>query len=110
MTSEPDLTAAAQLFKVLGSESRLRLLLLLDEQPRTVGALAEAAGLSQPLVSQHLRTLRQAGLVSATRRGKEAIYLVADDHISHVVGDALTHVQEPVSPDGRGHTEGVTPS
>jgi DNA-binding transcriptional ArsR family regulator len=61
---------ADQLFKVLGSESRLRLLLLLGERPRTVGALEEATEMSQPLVSQHLRTLRQIGLVTATRRGK----------------------------------------
>jgi predicted transcriptional regulator len=54
------LAEAAELFKVLGNESRLRLLLLIGRESRTVGALAEASGLSQPLVSQHLRTLRNA--------------------------------------------------
>jgi DNA-binding transcriptional ArsR family regulator len=107
VTDESGVAAAAHLFKVLGSESRLRLLRLLDEEPRTVGALAEAASMSQPLVSQHLRTLRQVGLVAASRNGREATYRVADDHISHVVGDALAHVHEPVSPSRRDDTEGI---
>ena len=91
------LAAAAQLFKVLGNESRLMLLSTLGEQPRTVGALAEAVGLSQPLVSQHLRTLREAGLVAATRSGKEITYGLADLHVSHVIADALAHVREPAA-------------
>lgn len=106
MGSEAGLASAAQLFKVLGSESRLWLLRLLDDAPRTVGALTEATGMSQPLISQHLRTLRQAGLVSAERSGKEVTYRVADHHVSHVVSDALAHVHEPASPEGRGDTEG----
>ncbi|MFC8190285.1 ArsR/SmtB family transcription factor [Cellulomonas sp. NPDC057328] len=93
---EPGLAAAAQLFKVLGHESRLLLLRLLAEQPRTVGALVDATGTPQPLVSQHLRTLRQGGLVTATRTGREVTYAVADVHVAHVVADALAHVREPV--------------
>ncbi|QJC21482.1 ArsR/SmtB family transcription factor [Arcanobacterium buesumense] len=88
------LPQAAELFKALGNESRLELLVLLDSQPQGVGALAEQANMSQPLVSQHLRTLRTVGLVTATRHGKEMIYQIADDHVAHVVTDALTHVQE----------------
>ncbi len=91
---ERGLAAAADLFKVLGSESRLGLLRLVEQQPRTVGSLAEAMSMSQPLVSQHLRTLRQAGLVSATRAGKEITYQLADVHVSHIVADALAHVLE----------------
>ncbi len=92
---EPGLADAAQLFKVLGSESRLWLLRLLGESPRTVGALTEATGMSQPLVSQHLKTLRQGCLVAASRNGKEVTYRLADLHVSHVIVDALAHVQEP---------------
>ena len=99
MDMEPGLTQAAQLFKVLGSEARLWLLRLIGEEPRTVGALTEVTGMSQPLVSQHLRTLRQAGLVAATRQGKEMTYEIADQHVTHVVDDALTHVLEPAGVD-----------
>lgn len=88
------LEATALLFKVLGNASRLRLLMILGQEPRTVGALAEDAGMSQPLVSQHLRTLRQAGLAKAVRRGREVVYHVADRHIAHVVADAFAYVQE----------------
>ena len=96
MHKEEGLEDAAELFKVLGNESRLWLIRLLGKEPRTVGALTEVTGMSQPLVSQHLRTLRQAGLVTATRQGKAVIYTLADEHVIHIVADALVHVQEPV--------------
>ena len=99
MERESGLVDAAQLFKVLGNESRLWLLRLLEQEPRTVGALSDAAGLSQPLVSQHLRLLRHAGLASATRKGKEVTYRLTDEHVAHIVADALIHVREPL------HTE-----
>ncbi len=109
MHKEPGLAEAAQLFKVLGSESRLWLLRLIAESPSTVGALTDLTGMSQPLVSQHLRTLRQAGLVATTRHGKEVIYELADAHVSHVISDALVHVQEPPTPSPSGNdTEGST--
>lgn len=98
MDTEAGVAAAAQLFKVLGSESRLELLRLLGEAPRTVSALAEATGMTQPLVSQHLRTLRQSSLVTAERHGKEVTYRVADLHVSHVITDALAHVHEAETP------------
>lgn len=94
MSDDLGLTDAAKLFKVLGSESRLWLLRLIGQEPRTVGALVEATGLSQPLVSQHLRTLKQAELVSAARSGKEMQYRLADDHVSHVIDDAIAHARE----------------
>ena len=104
---EPGLDAAAQLFKVLGNASRLRLVRLLAAQSRTVGALAAVTGMSQPLVSQHLRTLRLGGLVVAERRGKEMQYRIADDHVAHVVGDALAHVTEPArATEASGHQQG----
>lgn len=96
---EPGLAEAAQLFKVLGSESRLELLRLIAVEPRTVGSLVDATGMSQPLVSQHLRTLRQAGLAEASRDGKEVSYRLVDMHVAHLVADALVHVQEPATAD-----------
>lgn len=95
MDAERGLAEAAELFKVLGNESRLGLLVLLGREPHAVSALVAATGMSQPLVSQHLRTLRQTGLVTTRRAGKEITYLIADDHVTHVITDALTHVQEP---------------
>ncbi len=99
------LSEAAQLFKILGNESRLRLLCLLEGTPRTVSVLADAADMSQPLVSQHLRTLRQAHLVTALRDGREMVYRISDLHVTHVIADALVHAQEP---DAAGRTEEPT--
>ena len=105
---QPDaaLEDAAQLFKILGNESRLALLVALGDGPRTVGALEVATGLSQPLVSQHLRTLRQCGLVAADRHGREMHYSVADQHVTHVVNDTLAHAREGV---GTTHDSEETP-
>ena len=97
MDMEPGLVEAAQLFKVLGNESRLGLLRLIGAGPRTVGALVDATGMSQPLVSQHLKTLRLAGLVTPSRTGKEVTYRLVDLHVAHVVADALAHVREPAA-------------
>lgn len=98
MTHRADLEPAAQLFKVLSSASRLRLLCILKERPVSVGALAAAAELSQPLVSQHLRTLRAAGLVTVVRHGREAEYSLADAHVAHIVADAVSHTLEEHTP------------
>lgn len=88
------LSETAQLFKVLGSESRLLLVRLISEGPSPVNSLVERSGLSQPLVSQHLRNLRSAGVVTSTRSGREVLYQLADHHIAHVIDDAITHVLE----------------
>ena len=94
MTAGGGLAEAAALFKVLGSESRLELLQLLGGDPMPVTELATRTGMSQPLVSQHLRTLRQVGIVAVSRVGREAYYRLADHHIAHVIEDAVTHVLE----------------
>jgi DNA-binding transcriptional ArsR family regulator len=95
MSADPvALEAAARLFRALGTPARLQLLCLLEDGPATVSRLVERSGLSQPLVSQHLRTLRETGLVTLTRSGREAIYALADTHVSHIVGDALAHAGE----------------
>ena len=88
-----DVLAAAELFRALASPLRIQLLRSLD-QPTGVSRLVELTGSTQPLVSQHLRVLRQAKLVTVTRSGREARYAVADQHIQHVVEDAVAHAAE----------------
>ena len=90
-----ELDTVAQLFRALGSVPRLTILLALGGDGRsTVTALVHATGMSQPLVSQHLRSLREVGLVSVERRGRESYYAVADRHVQHIVEDAMTHASE----------------
>ena len=55
---------------------------------------ASGCGVSQPLLSQHLKVLREAGLVTTTRRRTEITYQLADAHVGHIVNDAIRHSQE----------------
>jgi len=104
MPDEDALEATAALFKVLGSQSRLRLLSILAAESSSVSELVARTGMSQPLVSQHLRTLRHVGIVNVSRTGREAVYQLADHHITHVISDAIAHVLE----DRPHRTEAVT--
>ena len=82
------------LFRVLASPVRVAIVDLLAEQERFVHQLIEATGLSQPLVSQHLRVLRDARLVQRVRRGREMAYALRDEHVAHIVRDAIAHIRE----------------
>jgi DNA-binding transcriptional ArsR family regulator len=62
---------------------------------RCVHELVDALGVSQPLVSQHLRVLRAAGVVRGERLGREIRYTLADEHVAHIVADAVSHAREP---------------
>lgn len=75
---------AAFRFRALGDETRLRLLELLTDGERTVGDLMDATALGQSLVSHHLRTLRQAGLVSTRREGRWIHYGILDAAVASV--------------------------
>jgi len=86
--------SAADLFRALGNPRRLAILGELQAGPLCVHELVDALDLPQPLVSQHLRVLRSADLLRSERRGREALYHLADDHVHHIVSDALAHVAE----------------
>ncbi|WP_250007843.1 helix-turn-helix transcriptional regulator [Actinoplanes sp. M2I2] len=86
--------AAGELFKALSSPIRLAIVDLLATQPRYVHQLVELTGLTQPLVSQHLRVLRLAGVVRGVRQSREIAYALLDDHVAHIVRDALAHSGE----------------
>jgi DNA-binding transcriptional ArsR family regulator len=88
------LDAAAELLRVLGTPVRLRIVDLLADRAYYVHELVDLVGVSQPLMSQHLRVLRAAGLVTTARRGRGIEYALPDSHIAHIVRDALTHAQE----------------
>lgn len=87
------------MFKALSSETRLAIVRRLTDNSACVHELVEDLGLPQPLVSQHLRVLRSVDLVRGTRRGKEIAYALADEHVGHLVGDALAHsAEDPPGP------------
>lgn len=87
--------AAGELLRALSSPVRIALVLELGRGQRCVHELVDALGVSQPLVSQHLRVLRAAGVVRGERRGREIAYALADEHVAHIVTDAVSHSREP---------------
>ncbi len=86
--------AAGELLKVLSAPARLAIVVELAERPHVVHELVDRLEMSQPLVSQHLRILRAARLVSVERQGRSAVYSLADQHVAHIVADAVHHGQE----------------
>ncbi len=84
----------AEMFRLMGDANRLRILVLVLDQPRSVGEIASAAGLSQSLVSHNLGRLRASRLVRAERRGKQVFYVAADQHVRTVLQDMLEHIAE----------------
>ena len=85
----------ADLFRILGDPTRLRIVLTCVAGRSSVGAIAGALGLSASLVSHHLRLLRAARIVRAEREGKQVFYLAADNHIISTLAQLLEHVAEP---------------
>ena len=93
-----DLEAAAELLRALANPHRLAIVRELSSRPRCVHELVEALGVAQPLVSQHLRVLRAVDLVRPRRRGREVAYSLGDDHVAHIVHDAVVHADERRAP------------
>jgi len=106
---DDQLERVAELFKALGTVSRLRILTSLAASEGTVGSLVQATGLSQPLVSQHLRLLRSMNLVTVSRSGREATYTLTDDHVVHVIDDAIAHTVEASPATSHSHSTTVGP-
>ena len=87
--SPEELDRTAALVKVLDSKTRLQILLLLDDAERVVHELVTELEKSQPLISQHLRVLRKAGLVSSSRNGREVLYALARPEVIDVIGELV---------------------
>lgn len=86
--------AAGELLRALAAPVRIAIVTELGSGSRCVHELVEAVGAPQPLVSQHLRVLRGAGVVRGERRGREIAYSLTDEHIAHIVADAVSHSRE----------------
>jgi DNA-binding transcriptional ArsR family regulator len=97
LTGDERVVLIADMFRLLGDPTRLRIVLACADGRRAVGAIAESLGLSPSLVSHHLRLLRAARIVRAERQGKQVFYVAADRHISGMLADMLEHVAEPVA-------------
>lgn len=103
MTGHETYEAAGELLRALAAPIRIAIVIELGRGDRCVHELVDALGVAQPLVSQHLRVLRGAGVVAGARRGREITYSLVDEHVAHIVADAVSHAGElRASPRRRG--------
>ncbi|MEQ9519116.1 MAG: metalloregulator ArsR/SmtB family transcription factor [Parvibaculum sp.] len=84
----------AEMFRLLGDPTRLKIVLALLDEAVPVGTIAERMGASQSLVSHHLRLLRAARIVRHERKGREIHYRIHDHHVACVIDDMVAHVAE----------------
>ncbi|HEX9524049.1 MAG TPA: metalloregulator ArsR/SmtB family transcription factor [Reyranella sp.] len=94
LLADDDAIALADLFRLLGDPSRLRIVVSCLRTPLAVSDIAERLGLSVSLVSHHLRLLKGARLVRADRQGKQVFYGADDVHVRRMVEDMVTHIGE----------------
>ena len=84
----------AELFKVFGDSTRIRILYALFESELCVGDMAQLLGISQSAVSHQLKILKDAKLVKFRREGKIIFYMLDDDHVRTMISVGMDHVEE----------------
>lgn len=88
------ITDTADLFKVLGDSTRVRILTVLEMNELCVNDICSCLNMEKSAVSHQLRILRQSKLVKGTKVGKEVIYSLDDEHVSMIFECALSHIME----------------
>lgn len=84
----------AELFKVFGDSTRIRIMCALFENELCVCDIAEIVGMGQSAVSHQLRILRGASLVKVRREGKSSFYSLDDDHVRQIYEMGIAHIKE----------------
>ena len=84
----------AELFKVFGDSTRVKILYVLLEKEMSVTEIAESLKMTQPAISQQLRVLKTNGLVRYRREGKSLIYSLSDEHVSIILNIGLEHLED----------------
>ncbi|MCI9125245.1 MAG: helix-turn-helix transcriptional regulator [Eubacterium sp.] len=94
MPPEEVLYDLAELFKVFGDSTRIRILYVLFEAEVCVCDLAEALHMTQSAISHQLKILKQSKLVKSRREGKSVFYSLADGHVRTIIGQGREHIEE----------------
>lgn len=92
---EDTLYRLADLFKIFGDPTRIRILHVLAASELCVCDIADTLGMTQSAISHQLRVLKQTQLVKYRREGKTIYYSLADGHVSTILAQGLEHVMEP---------------
>ncbi len=94
MPQEETLYDLAELFKVFGDSTRIKILFCLFDAERCVGDMAQLLNLTQTAVSHQLRVLKANKLVKCRRDGKSMFYSLADGHVHSILGQGMDHITE----------------
>lgn len=94
MPDEAVLYDCAELLKVFGDSTRIRIIFVLCQSEMCVCDIANLLGMTQSAISHQLRVLKQARLVSARRDGKTIFYSLCDEHVKTIFYHAMEHVME----------------
>ena len=94
MPNEDHLYDLAELFRIFGDSTRIRILYVLFEAEMCVCDIAQLLGMTQSAISHQLRSLKNARLVKARREGKTVFYALADDHVKTIIGQGMDHILE----------------
>ena len=94
MPEETELYDLAELFKVFGDSTRIRILFVLFETEVCVCDLAQALNMTQSAISHQLKILKQSKLVKSRREGKSVFYSLADDHVRTIIAQGREHIEE----------------
>lgn len=94
LPEETELYDLAELFKVFGDSTRIRILFVLFEAEVCVCDLAKALNMTQSAISHQLRILKQNKLVKNRREGKSIFYSLADDHVRTIISMGREHILE----------------
>ena len=94
MPEENELYDLAELFKVFGDSTRIRILFVLFETEVCVCDLAQALNMTQSAIYHQLRILKQNKLVKNRREGKSIFYSLADDHVRTIIAQGREHLTE----------------
>ena len=91
---EDDLLDLAELFKIFGDTTRIRILFVLFEAEVCVCDLAAALDMTQSAISHQLNILKRNKLVKSRREGKSVFYSLADEHVRTIIGQGMEHIEE----------------
>jgi len=94
LPDETELYDLAELFKVFGDSTRIRILFVLFEAEVCVCDLAEELNMTVSAISHQLRILKQSKLVKSRREGKSIFYSLADEHVRMIVSAGMEHIRE----------------
>lgn len=94
MPDEMELYDLAELFKVFGDSTRIRILYVLFEAEVCVCDLAKTLNMTQSAISHQLRILKQNKLVKSRREGKSVFYSLADSHVETIIAQGREHIEE----------------